>query len=179
MIVLADRILVGRKEKEVGRNGVPVMSARGITAKVLPVFRKQVPNRMSLMNNHNVVALIGRFGAWGAFEWQVWDGLGEQADPGLVGLVRCDHRGLRIVDVDAEDPVILHRSWNVLPGGDEDEISSGNRIPLDIERLRRLGLLLEDIGVAGHPLAARRAGFARLLRESGRRIDGWGLIEAA
>jgi len=93
-----------------------------------------------------------------------------------VGAVRLDHKGLRPLDLDVEDPVILHGSWGVL--ADEDDFTSGARLPQDVERLYRLDRQLEALGITHHPFAVRRGGFERLLADSKRKIKGWELVVA-
>jgi hypothetical protein len=176
MIVLGDRILVGRLEKEGHRTTVPVRHAKEISQKAWRSFREKFPGRQSLFFGHNVVALFGRYGAWNAFEWQTWEDLGSRIDPGLTGAVRLDHKGLRPLDLNVEDPVVLHGSWGVL--ADEDDFTSGTRLPQDVERLYRLDRQLEALGITRHPFAVRRSGFERLLADSKRKIKGWELVAA-
>lgn len=176
MIVFPDRILVGRMEVEGLRSAVPVRYARLATARVRGPFREKFPSRQSLIYGHNVVALIGGYGAWDAYEWQTWEGLGARIDPALVGCLRLDSAGLRPLEVDPDDPQILHSSWKVLPGGDDDAVESGKRLPRDVELLLKLGGELDRLGVTVHPHAHRRSGFVRLLAQEGKKIRGWELV---
>lgn len=176
MMVLRDRILVGRREPECVRNSVPSSWARTMTERIQQPFRTRLSSHTPLLWGHNVVALLGMYGRWRACEWQTWDGLGERVDPHLSGLVRLDGLGLRVVHVPVDDPVVLCGSWQ-LCGADDEVVDGGTVLPSGVERLRQTGLRLEQVGVRWLTTPTlRKSVLDRVLTSAGYRLDGPRLV---
>ena len=85
VFALADRVLVGLDERDVGTARVPLSIARAIIAGLWK--RAEHETVKLLLEKANVVALIGPWGDWHTFEVQVWHELGERVDPGLLAVL--------------------------------------------------------------------------------------------